>query len=110
MITSKLNQILVVKQLITSATTEGLSVNYFKTIKKISASITNQRGNLDFDSSYLGETYADSISFYCRYHHDLAKKNKKELLIEHECKEYEIKNITVVPRNAAMIIDCTGVR
>jgi head-tail adaptor len=105
--TARLTEILVIKQLTTSASTEGIAVQYWRPVKTIAASITNQRGNLAFDSEYLGATYTDNVSFYCRFQRGL---KKKETRIEWQCKDYEVINITTVQRNVATVIDCVGVK
>jgi len=105
--TARLTEKLTIKELTTSATTEGIAVQYWRPIKTIAASITSQRGNMTFDGEYLGETYTDNVSFYCRYIRGL---KKKETRIEWNCQEYEIINTATVQRNVATVIDCVGVK
>ena len=106
--TNRLTEKLTIKELITSATTEGIPVKIWVTRKTIYATLLNQRGNFNFDSTYLGDTYEDTASFYCRYI-DLPKKNT---LVTWNCKEYSIMNIshTGPRRKSETIIDCKGVQ
>ncbi|SKC53509.1 head-tail adaptor protein [Ohtaekwangia koreensis] len=104
--TNKLTELLKVKELYTvSATTYGEPIESYKTVATIYATITNQRGNISFNS-LPGNVYSDSISFYMRYF----PACKKGTRIEYNCQDYEVINFTHVQRNQATIIECIGIK
>jgi head-tail adaptor len=105
--TNRLTEKLEIKRLVSSGTTTGLVVNVWVTVQTIYATLQNQRGNLGVNSTYLGDVYEDTVSFYSRY----INLEKKKTRIYWNCKEYEVTNITHVGprRTEATIIDCIGV-
>lgn len=98
--TNKLTEKLIIKHITTSASTYGEVVNIYKPICTVFASITSQRGNMAFNENN-GNIYNDNISFYMRF----KNLDKKKTVIEYNCEDYQINNITNIGRTAT-IIDC----
>ena len=103
---AKLTEKLIFKELTVSATTYGETIETFKPVLIVYASITNQKGNTNFNQ-LPGNVYSDDISFYMRY---IPITDKKKYRIEYNSNDYEITNVTSIQRNRATVIDCIGVR
>jgi len=101
--TNRLSELIIIKELTISATTYGETINVYKPVKYIYASILNQKGDTRFK---MGNVYEDTISFFCRYQ----KIQKKGIRIEYNCQDYDVINITTVQRNQNTIIDCIAVQ
>lgn len=107
-ITAKLTERIEI--LLTEYTTDsiGSPVESTRTIAKVAASITTQRGNNRFSTDVSGFNYEDNISFYLRYRQ--LDKPKKQYRIKYKEQVYRIINITTVQRNKALVIDCELVK
>lgn len=104
----KLTEKLIIKTLSVSGTSYGEVISDYTPWKTVYASITTQRGNKSFDSAIQGDVYRDTISFYMRYYK--LGVDKKQYRIQYNGQDYDIKNITVVQRNKAIVIDCVAVK
>ncbi len=100
MIAKPLTERLELMNMIFTGNTTGEGVEVPITFAVVYASLTKQQGSVRFND---GPDYFDNVSFYLRYFPGLEKKG---LRVKYNDGIYKVNNITVIPRNEALVLDC----